>query len=129
MIRYRIGETLASQQRRPDLCHHGAQPPDIGVAGQQFKGIVETGAGLEQQREVACESGDLGGARPAEQAVTSRTVGSPLLFDGFDGQEPQIFDPTRDLGGRRCTDRAVHDLAVLGQGAVAEIRHVVTAWS
>ena len=68
MFGHRVGEALAAEQRRTQLRDHRAQPADIGVAGQEFERVVETRAGLQQQREIAGEGRHLGGARLAEQA-------------------------------------------------------------
>ena len=50
-----------------------------------------------------------------------------LVLDGFDRQQPQIFDPARHFRRRRRRQRAVHDLAILRQGPVAIIRHAFTS--
>jgi hypothetical protein len=127
MVGNRIGKAFARKQGRADLGDHRTHPPDIGVARQQFESIVKARTGLEQKRKVARECSHFGGAWPTERASAADNAGSAPIFDGLDWQKPELFDPARDFGRGRCRNRAVHDLAVLGQRSIAEIRHAVTA--
>jgi hypothetical protein len=66
-----IGKAFARKQRGAKLADDGTEPSDIGIAREQLERVVEPGAGLQQQRKVARESCNLGGTRPAEQAVST----------------------------------------------------------
>ena len=59
MMPDRLGEALAGQHGRADLPHHRTQLADVLVAGEQLEAVVEPGARLEQQGEVAGEDRDV----------------------------------------------------------------------
>ncbi len=124
----RLGEALAGEHAGADLRHRPAQPADVLVGGEQFEPVVEPRARLEQQREVAGENGDVLGARRIEgRQRDARGRAAPGLGDRIDGNEAEIFDAMGDFADGRGRDRADDDLAALGQCAIAEIRHCVTA--
>ena len=123
------GKTLAREHGRAQARDHRPEPADIGIVRQKLERIIETRACLQQQCEVARKRRHFRAARPAEEAkAVAGGRGLPVL-DGFDRQQAQIFDAARDFARRRRRERAMHDLAVLCQGPVAKIRHVVTVRS
>ena len=91
MIRHGAGETLAGQNRRPEFADHRTKPTDIGVIREQFEGVIQTRAGLQEK----------GGSRV--NVVTSAGLGRPESpkpeFDAatvpclrwFDRQQPEIL--------------------------------------
>ncbi len=128
MIRHRSGKTFPAQQRGAELADHGTKPPHIAIARQQFQRVVQAGAGLEEQRQIPGERRHLRRARPVEQPeITARGSTLSRFLDRLDRQQLKIFNTVGNLGGRRSLDRAMHDLSVLRQRSVAEIRHGLTA--
>ncbi len=67
MIRDRSGKTFSTEQRGSQLANHRAKPSDIGIVRQQFEGVVQTGARLQEKGEISGESRYLRRGRPVEQ--------------------------------------------------------------
>ncbi|MBA7712248.1 hypothetical protein ES703_121220 [subsurface metagenome] len=55
MVCNRVGQAVSRQDRGPDFPDHRPQPPDVRVGNKQFESIIQPGAGLEQQSQVARE--------------------------------------------------------------------------
>ena len=119
----RLGKTLPAQKRSAQSGDDRAQPADIGIAGEQLERVVEPRARLQEQREIAGKGRHLRAVSVTEDTEACRRGGGTLFLDGLDRQQPQIFDPGRNLGRAWRREPAVHDFTGLGQGAITEVRH------
>ena len=74
------------------------QAAGFGVGGDKFERLVDARAGLEQQREIAGEEGDVLKARAGgEFERPARGLAGAVVADGFDRDEAEIFDAQRDF--------------------------------
>src|SRR4051794_24895750 len=128
MVRQRLAETFAREDAGAHPCDDRGQAAHIGVAGKKLEPVIEPRAGLEQQRKIEREDGDVLGLGPlAERQERYGGAFGPFLRDGIDRHEAEIFDAARDLGDRRRRDRAGDDFAGLGNCLVAKVWHVLSS--
>lgn len=127
MVGDRSGQTFSAQQSGPQLANHRTKPSNIGIPREQFEGVVQTGARLQEQSKVPGESRHLRRAWPVEQAeITARGDDLSRLLDGFNRQQLKVFNTVRNLRRGRSRERAVHDLSILRQRPISEIGHALT---
>lgn len=123
MPRQRFGKALARNDPRTDVGNDRAQPAEIGIGREQLQSVIDAGAHTQQQREVACEDGDVFRLRPIEQV--EYTAGRAALFqrDVVDQHETEPLDPLRDVARRGRGDSTGDQFAVGVERAVAIVRH------
>ena len=111
-----------------DLRDRRPQAADVDVAGEQLERVVDARAGLEQQREVAREDGDVLGARRcvSESKAAARLRSRPRSFGRRcrSGRGRDIRCGARPRPRSARDDRAADDLAVLASARGSrEVRH------
>ena len=127
VMRNGIRKAFAGEHRGADLGDHRPQPPDINVRREQFERVIEPGAGLQQQRQIEREDGDIFGARPPPEPKPSGRRGrGAILGHAVDWDETEIFDAVGDFCCGRRRDRAAHEFAALRQRPISKARHGVT---
>ena len=77
----------------------GRNRADIHIGCQQIERRIKPRAGLEQQRKVAREYGNVLAARLVEKCKIQPRCGRPAgIDDGLDWEEAEIFDLADDFG-------------------------------
>ena len=125
VMRECLGEAFTGQHAAANLSDHGAQAPDVDVDGQQIKGIVDAGAGLEQQRQVAGKYRNILGTWPRKQRCAGIGMGGVArLHDGLDRQQTEIFDALGNFRHGRRGYGSADQFAAPRQGAILKTWHV-----
>ena len=95
----------------------------VAVGAERLQCSIQRQAGAEQQRELAQQHGDIGGARRlrGQRPAARQHPGRGDL--GVDRHVSEILDASQHLGARGRVDFAADDLPGVRDGAIAKLRH------
>src|SRR5579859_4682446 len=98
-MRQGASQAFAGQDTEADFGNDAAQSASLDVRGEELKSLVEADPGLEQQRQIQCESGNVFGPCALNKTQSKRRrAGVLMLGRSVNWDKTKIFDSTQCVG-------------------------------